>query len=293
VLAPSQRYHLKKGKRHKTPGDWARQIAMTLHRWLPDFQCIITADGTYAIMELLASTRRHVTWITRFRLDAALFDFPPPYKIGQKGRPFIKGSRQPSLRLKLEDPTTEWKKVCFSLWYGEENKEMEIASEKAIWYRAGKPAVPLRWVLVRDAQGKHDPLAILCTDLESEPFEIVRDFVKRWQVEVTFEEVRAQLGVETQRQWSDQSIARTTPVLMALFSLVTLWADQLNTMQKLTIFQTAWYKKPYPTFSDAVASVRYRIWRFQLISHSGKNTECKKIKRLLIEQLAYQAARAA
>ena len=293
VLAPSGRYHLKKGKRHKTLGDWARQIAMTLHRWLPGFQCIVTADGTYAIMELLALTRRHVCWMVRFRMDAALYGFPQPYKKGQLGRPPLKGARQASLQQRLEDPATEWQKAYFSSWYGEENKEMEIASGKSIWYRAGKPIVPLRWALVRDPQGKHGPMAIACTGLDDDPIEIVRHFVKRWQVEVTFEEVRAHLGVETQRQWSDLGIARTTPVLMALFSLVALWADQLSKTQKLTVFQTAWYKKPAPTFSDAVASVRYRIWQFQLFSQSLKNTDREIINRVFSNHLAFMAARAA
>lgn len=292
VLAPSERYHRQQGRRHKKLGDWARQMAMTVHRWLPGFQSVIVADGSYAIMELLASTRTYVNWIVRFRFDARLHDFPPPYQKGQMGRPPKKGKRQPSLQHRLHSPKTKWQRVRFSKWYGEQNKPMEIASGKAIWYRAGKATIPIKWVLVRDPKGKHDPVAILCTDLKMARREIVQDFVKRWQVEVTFEEVRAHLGMETQRQWSDLSIARTTPVLMALFSLVTLWADQLNDMQKLTVFQTAWYQKPYPTFSDAVASVRYRIWQFQLNSHSVKNTDRDKIKHLIIKHLAFMAARA-
>ncbi len=292
VLAPSERYHEQEGKRHKALGDWARQIARVLNRWLPDFQSIIVADGTYAIMELLACTRQNVTWIVRFRMDACLYDFPPPYKKGQIGRPPIKGDRQPSLQQRLDDPQTHWQTIYFSEWYGEKNKKMEVASGTAIWYRAGKPIVPIRWVLVRDPKGKHKPAAILCTDLEADPIEIVRHFVKRWQVEVTFEEVRAHLGVETQRQWSDLSILRTTPVLMGLFSIIVLWADKLYERQQLTVFQTAWYQKPYPTFSDAVASVRYRIWQFQFNLHSVKNTDRDKINRLIIEHLAFMAARA-
>lgn len=289
VLAPSKHYHDQKGKRHKTLGEWAGQIALTLSRWLPDFQCVMVADGTYAIMELLASTSRHVAWIVRFRMDAALYDFPPPYRKGQMGRPPIKGARQPSLQHRLRDPDTRWTEVRFSQWYKEKNKRMEFTSGRAIWYRAGKPIVLLQWILVRDPEGKCKDTAIVCTDLDVEPVGIIRHFVKRWQVEVTFEEVRAQLGVETQRQWSDLSIARTTPVLMALFSIVTLWADQLFNMQKLTVFQTAWYQKPYPTFSDAVASVRYRIWQFQFNLHSVKNTDCEKINQLFIKHLAFTA----
>lgn len=123
--------------------------------------------------------------------------------------------------------------------------------------------VLLRWVLIRDPQGKHEPMAIQSTDIQLDPFDIVCHFVKRWQVEVTFEEVRAHLGVETQRQWSDSGIARSTPALMALFSIVTLWADHLLKEQKFPTFTTAWYLKSTPTFSDAMASIRYRIWNYQ------------------------------
>ena len=276
VLAPSERYHEKQGKRHKTISVWARQICLLLRRWLPDFEIIMLGDGSYAVMELLAASRGRLTWITRFRTDAALYDFPPPYREGQQGRPPIKGGRQPTLEQRLADPSTPWQQVLFSHWYCEENKLMEITSGTAIWYRGGKPAVPVRWVLIRDPEGKLEPMAIQSTNLGLSPIEIVRHYLKRWRVEVTFEEVRAHLGVETQRQWSDLSIARTTPVLMALFSIVALWADTLQTMQKLTVFQTAWYQKTYPTFLDALASVRYRIWRYRLFLHSKKNQDCKE-----------------
>jgi hypothetical protein len=293
VLAPSERYHQNKGIKHKKISDWARQICFQLYRWFPDYELIMLGDGSYAVMELLAATRSYVTWITRFRLDSALYDFAPPRKKGQLGRPPLKGKRQPALNERLVDPKTKWKKVRFSKWYGEQNKEMEITSGKAVWYRGGKPIVPIRWVIIRDPSGKLEPMAIQSTDLELEPVQIVRHYIKRWKVEVTFEEVRAHLGVETQRQWSDLSILRSTPTLMALFSIITIWADYLFALQKLTVFQTAWYKKTYPTFSDALASVRYRIWHFQVSLHSIVSTDCKEIHLKIIEHLAFMAARAA
>ena len=293
VLAPSQRYHQQQGKQHKTLSDWARQICLLLHRWLPDFNLIILGDGSYSVMELLASTKDYVTWITRFRLDAALYDFPPPYIKGQLGRPPIKGKKLDSLQQRLDDPNTKWKQVRFSKWYNEENKLMEITSGIAIWYRSGKPIVRLQWVLIRDPKGKSDPIALQCTDLSMDSFQIVKHYLNRWPVEVTFEEVRAHLGVETQRQWSDLAILRTTPVLMALFSIITLWANYLYNKQLLTAFQTAWYYKPYPTFSDAVAAVRYRIWHFQLSLHSSKNKDRKESNFNFIKHLAFMAARAA
>jgi len=293
VLAPSERFHQNCGKRHKTLSDWARQICMLLHRWLPDFELIMLGDGSYSVMELLASTRNYLTWITRFRLDAALFDFPPPYHKGQQGRPPLKGEKLPAPQSYLDNSDTSWQQVRFSKWYGEQNKLMEITSGTALWYRGGKPIVPLKWVLVRDPEAKHDPICIQATNLNLEPFKIVEHYIKRWQVEVTFEEVRAHLGVETQRQWADLSILRTTPVLMALFSIITLWANFLNHKQLLTAFQTAWYYKPYPTFSDAVAAVRYRTWQFQLSLQSFKNQDRKEIEQLFFNHLAFMAARAA
>ena len=175
-------------------------------------------------------------------MDAGLYDFPPVYKIGEKrpkGRPRIKGEKQASLAAHLKDENTKWQVVKFSEWYEEKDKSMKITTGTAIWYRAGKPAVPIRWVLIRDPTGQLDDVALSCTDLDLTAIEIVQYYLKRWAVEVTFEEVRAHLGVETQRQWSDLSIIRTTPSLMALFSIITIWANILHQSDKLTIFKTA------------------------------------------------------
>lgn len=240
VLAPSKPYHTLQGKTHKTISDWARQISKTLHRWVPDFEKIIVGDGSYASMNLLADSRDYVTWIVRFRFDAGLYDFPPIFKQGQKrpvGRPPIKGERQPSLQQVMEDKNTKWQKVKFSRWYSYKDKTLEITSGTAIWYRGGKPIVPHRWVIIRDPEGKTKPAAILCTDPNKSPFEIVQHYAKRWQAEVTLQEVRVHLGVETQRQWSDLAILRTTPILMATFSIITLWA---NKMKNIEINQTTW-----------------------------------------------------
>lgn len=290
VLSPSKRYYEQRGKRHKKLSDWTRQICLLLSRWLPDFQLIMVGDAAYSIIDLLDATRNHVNWITRIRIDAALFDFATTYQ--GRGRPRITGKKLPTMQQRLRHPNTKWQQVCFSKWYKEKNKSMEITSGKALWYRTGKTPIPLKWVIIRDPNGFLDPVAIQCTDLDLSPIQIVKHYLKRWQVEVTFEEVRTHLGVETQRQWAELSIHRTTPILMALFSLTALWADQLNTMKKLTIFQTTWYHKDYPTFSDAIASVRYRIWQYQIYLRSAKVTDRNKKKNSLIDHLAFMVARA-
>jgi len=198
-------------------------LLLLLARWLPDRQVIAVADSSYAAIELLAAVRRHVTVITRLRLDARLFDPPPPRLPGTKGRPRVSGARQPTLLQRLADPNTAWQRVTVTSWYGQGERRLDVVSGTAIWYYPGKQ-VPIRWLLVRDVAGEFEPQAFACTDQAADPLDVLRCFVRRWSVEVTFAEVRRHLGVETQRQWSDLAIARTTPCLLALFSLVTLWA---------------------------------------------------------------------
>ena len=150
-----------------------------------------------------------VSAITRLRLDACLYDPPPLREAGKRGRHALKGKAQPKLASRLTDPTTQWQKHPLS-WYGGTTREMEIATGTALCYQSPVPPVAIRWVLIRDPQGKYEPMALLCTNQDAEAAQIVEWFVLRWTVEVTFHEVRAHLGVETQRQWADLAILRTT-----------------------------------------------------------------------------------
>ena len=145
-------------------------------------------------------------------------------------------------------------------WYDGTTRRVELTSQTAVWYRSGKPPVPLRWVLVRDPQGEFATQALLCTDLAVDPVQVLEWFVLRWQLEVTFQEARAHLGVATQRQWSDRAIARTTPILMGLFSWTTLAAHLMQEQLPMSQRTAAWYAKPSPTFVDAIALVRRHLW---------------------------------
>ena len=115
--------------------------------------------------------------------------------------------------------------------------------------------------IVRDPMGRFESQALLCTDLAQDPAQVLRWFVQRWQVEVTFREVRDHLGVETQRQWTDTAIARTTPCLLGLFSVVTLLGKQLTPYARRATATSAWYRKIRPTFADTLAAVRRDIWK--------------------------------
>ena len=293
VLAPSERYHQEQGRRHKTLTDWARQMIIQLRRWLPDRPLVVVADSTYAVLVFLDAVREHVCFVTRLRLDGALYDWPGPQPKSKPGPKPKKGKPLPKLDEVLCDPKTTWQRLQVSQWYGQSHRTLEVATGEALWYSSGKPVVPIRWVLVRDVAGTLEAKAFLCTDLAASPIEVLQWFVQRWSVEVTFEEVRAHLGVESQRQWSDLAIARTTPVLLGLFSLVTVLADQLDRQEELSVGRASWYQKPFPTFSDAIAAVRRKLWHPRYYRVSGSETETFNIPRPLfnavIETLAYAA----
>jgi DDE superfamily endonuclease len=294
ALAPSERYRCERGRRHKRLTDWARQLVLQARRWMPDRPLILVADSGFAALELLAAlARRGVTCVTRLRLDAALYEPAPPRSPGTIGRPRTKGARLPNLADVLADQDTPWRRVAVSGWYGEGDRTVEIHSGTAVWRHAGMPVVPVRWVLLRDPLRRFDPQALLCTDAAHDPLQIVRWFVQRWQVEVTFREVRDHLGVETQRQWSDRAIARTTPGLLGLFSIVTLLAARLGHRARLRVPACAWYHKKRPTFSDTLAAVRRQFWREQGLLTSRRSPEPAKLHPALGEGIAYALCHAA
>ncbi len=230
--------------------------------------------------------------ITRLRLDACLYDPASQREAGKKGRPALKGKRQPKLAERLQDPKTVWQKHPLS-WYGGTTREMEIATGTALWYQSPVPPVAIRWVLIRDPEGQYEPMARLGTDQEAEAVQIVGWFVLRWTVEVTFHEVRTHLGVETQRQWSDAAIVRTTPALLALFSSVPIFAQQLLGEQPFPIRQAAWYTKALPTFSDTLAFVRKQLWPCAFFSVSSREGDTVQIPRALYDRLVDTLAFAA
>jgi hypothetical protein len=281
VLAPSERYYEKRKRAHKKLTDWARQALLQVRRWLPGRKLVVVMDAGYAAIDFLWQVAKFadpITLIARFRLDAALYAPAPERQPGKKGRSRKKGQRLPTLEQVLEDTQTCWKKVVIPNWYGEGKREVEITSGTAVWYHSGMPPLPIRWVLIRDPKGKFKSQALLCTDLNEEPEQILKWFVMRWQLEVTFHEVRDHLGVETQRQWSDWAIARTTPALLGLFSLVTLLANTHAQNGKIPIRQDAWYCKPLPTFSDALALVRQVVWQHRYFQLSQKRYDLRKLQ---------------
>lgn len=287
VLAPSKKSNEAEGRRHKTSLDWTRQMVILVNRWLRR-QWILVGDGAYACMDLaLLCIELNVVLISRLRLDAQLFEFPV-FEKKKLGRKPIKGKRI-QLKELLSDPEQIWQTDTVN-WYGGETRQIEYITFTCLWYHAGCAPVTLRIVLVKTPDGKNAAETFFSTDTELAPSQIIRYFVLRWNIEVTFEETRAHLGIETQRQWSDKAIARATPLLMGLFSFVTLVSFKMHQTKALVSIEMAsWYdKKGELTFSDIMALVRRSIWSSKYFSKSENQVDLDKYPEETINTLIYQ-----
>jgi hypothetical protein len=278
---------------HKSSIDLARQMVLQVRRWLPERELILVLDGGFAAVELARTCQRHqVTMICRLRLDAALYHRPAPQPVGKRGPKPKKGPRQRRLTEWASRQDTPWQEIEVD-WYGGRRKSMHIFSRTGLWHRRGCDPVAIRYVLARDPEGQQSDAAYFCTDERYGPEEILKYVVQRWSVEVTFEEARAHLGLETQRQWSDLAILRTTPVLLGLFSVVTLAALRCHEAGLLRAERTAWYAKEEPTFSDCLRLIRGRIWQTRISGTSGSGAEVIQLPRAFFEAIVQGLATAA
>ncbi len=296
ALGPSERHAppVQKGRRHKPLTTRARGLIGQARRWLRARALIVGADSGYAALESLAwcaRLARPVTMITRLRLDAALYEPAPVRAARQKGRPALEGQRLSTLSGQLAEAKLSWQR-CRLSWDGGEARVLFWATGMAVWYHSGKPPVSLRRVLVRDPKGCFEPPALLSTDWTWEARQIVGGFVRRWTMATTFQEAKAHLGIEGQRQWNDLAVARATPRRLALFSLVALLVHRQPAWQA-SVRRAAWDQKALPTFSDALAQVRRCWWRQMAFCLSHDHTDKQKPPAAFFEHLGELLAYAA
>jgi len=226
--------------------------------------------------------------ITRLRLDARLFAAPASVPPGRRGRKPQKGAALAKLATRLDEAPTQGDAVTIQ-WYGQA-KTLWLLSDTCLWHTPSYPPLPIRWILVVDPTGDIDTQALFTTDLTMTPARVVERFVWRWSLEVTFEETRRHLGVETQRQWSALAIARTTPLLLALYSLACLMVHRWQDRWPLLARSTAWYLKPHATFSDCLALVRRTVWAEGNFVSSTPNPDALVISQRDWERLLDQMA---
>lgn len=156
-------------------------------------------------------------------------------------------------------------------------KAVAYAMTTCLWCAQGSEPVPIRLVLLKDLSGEYEPVALMGIDalFQLTAIEIIEYFIARWNQEVTHREVREHLGVETQRQWSDKAVARTTPALFALYSFIILMIDGASKAPEIS--KAAWYQKEHLTFADMLCEVRRHLWEHRYFNLLRENDDHEKI----------------
>jgi hypothetical protein len=305
VLCPSERANAKRQRRHQTVPEKAMWGMRLMARWLPHRRLVMVGDGAFASLTVFRTLKERAVCVARCRMDARFFNPPPLRKKGQKGRSRVLGTRQLTPRTRAVRKATKWVRMTIPGWRskdGATDRDVDVATGTALWNSHGM-TVPVRWVLTRDPAGRAETRAFVCSDPARTALEILTWYAMRWAVEVTFAETRRHLGIETQRQWSDLAIQRTTPLLLGLFSLVTLWACELaGRTGTLPVLGAAWYKNPDPTFADCLAAVRRILWAEEAVrpilwrddfptwrSRPRTDEKPKPIQQRLAELMSYAA----
>jgi hypothetical protein len=289
VLAPHRKHSQNISKKHKTVIMWAIQMMKWIVRFVSKSRKIIfVGDGAYGgIRFAWECSKLGVSLVARSRFDLSLYGHPPRKK--QRGRKRVKGKKLPKLREKLKTPKKQWKSSKLS-WYGGETRRVKYLTGVAIWYSTAL-SVPLkiRWVIVQEPGAAERCLPLICNDISMKPHKIIEYYVARWSLEVTFEESRAHLGIETQRQWSDRSIERQTPFFLSTFSLICLVGHKMFTKGQLVVQKTAWYKKQEITFSDIVHCLRRELLLkfFFDDSYFKEESSKKHVQKALSEALNF------
>lgn len=271
---------LKDKTRHKKMTKITCQIILQVRRWLgPKRLITVVADSAFCCRQICKTCIKYnVLFCTQLRLDASLHDFPPSQTIKRRGRPRVAGSRLPNLENLVNDKSQNWQRLICP-WYNEETKVLDILTGACLWYHNSVGGVPIRWILTKDPNGNNKPMAILVTDLQMGTEQAIGLFVGRWSIETTFQEIHHHLGVETIHTWSDLSINRTAPTIIASYSIACLIVEQAvkDTGIEIVPETTSWYDKKTVTFSDVVVYLRVMILNNKYFPHSSKKRKQGKM----------------
>jgi hypothetical protein len=258
---PTRRSKVRMKKKHRTPAQIARSLVAIVARWAPNRRFHLICDKVFASHELADSMNpkgkipglRNVSMVSHLQMDASLYSPPPPYR--GKGRKRVKGDKLPGPGLVASMPRVRWTTIEVA-WYGGKRKVVKFISRNGLWYRCGYMATWVRWVLVRDPDGKREDRVIFTTDPGLSARDIIELFVVRWSLEVTFEETKRHLGVESLRNRSTKSVSRSVPFLLSLYSFIVLWYHLCGPDVDPGFSSSPWYKKTHLTFSDLLDLAR-------------------------------------
>lgn len=279
-----------KGKsRHKKITKITSQFILQIRRWAgPKRKIIVVADSAFCCRDICKTCIKYnVTFCTQLRLDASLYDFPPVHS-GKRGRPRIVGKRLPNLETLTKDKKQKWVRLLMP-WYSGKSKDLDVLTGTCLWYHNTVGGVPIRWIMTKDPAGENKPMAILVTDFRICAEEAIELFVGRWPIETTFQEINQNLGLETIHTWSDKSVNRSAPAIIASYSLACLIVNESvkTTGVEVSPQTSVWYKKETITFSDVMIYLKLLILNKKYFSQWGKN---KKQGKIDIENLFYLIA---
>jgi hypothetical protein len=276
-------------RRHRTPAQLMARLLRLLLGWFPDRQFVFVGDQGYGTHELARFARRHrdrLTLVSKFHADANLYGPPPPY--AGKGRPRTKGAKLPKPQEVVAAAPRQRRTVG---WYGGGRRRVEVVRDVGHWYKAGKALVPLCWVFVHDLTGTHRDEYFFSTDVTLSPAAVIGYYTGRWNIETTFQEARAHLGLETTRGWCEQTVRRAAPCLFGLYSVVAVLYQALPEAKR--VGEVRWPGKAGVTFSDALAAVRRWLWVEGVFPQAGGDTAVAKLPPSLQEILLAALAPAA
>lgn len=262
IPCPTEKVCQKEGMIFRSMEQRSCLILKLLRRWLPEHKIMVLADGGF-ISALFSKQAEQlaITLVMRARSNLCFFDPPPPPVPGKRGPKPKKGARQPNLKTRFEKNLLDFKEATLD-WYKNSQKQVNIASGTALWYRDGVDPIAVRWFVITDPEGKFKPSYFIATHYEDfSAVQLAQSYQLRWNCEVTFQELRQNLGLETQRHWSRKAMQRITPLLFGLHTLVTLIATELPTV--IPRFEAAWYcpdEHPNASFHDILAKVRLALW---------------------------------
>jgi hypothetical protein len=289
-LYRSEQDNEKRGRPHKTPAQLLQLLLRVLLRWFPGRQFVFAGDqgyGSHDMAVLAGNSRGRLHLVSKFYPDARLYEPPPEYK--GKGRPRVKGAKLPKPREVVAKAGRTRLNVA---WYGGGRRDVEVVSGTGHWYKAGQGLVEVRWVYVHDLQGTHRDEYFYSTDVAMTPREIIEEYTGRWNIETTFEEARAYLGLESTRGWCGRTVLRAEPCLLGLYSVVALmyWLLPEQDQEQGTI---DWEGKQGVTFSDAITAVRRWLWTHWVFPRAGHDSAFEKLPEAFRRLLLYAVAPAA
>jgi hypothetical protein len=277
ILLRSKSEDLKDKGRHRTPAEVLVLMLFVLRHWFPKRDFLLAADSGYASHELAGFCSKqegHLTFVSRFYPDAALYQPPPKKELkasgkrAKSGRPRVKGNKIDTPQETLAK-SKERTRVRVD-WYGGGQRDVEVLSNTGHWYKAAQGLVEVRWVHVRDLEGTHPDEYFFSTDATMTAQQIIEAYSRRWNLETTFEEMRGYMGLETTRGWCKKTVERAEPMQFGLYTVVVCLYSEMPQEWKQNA-QVNWEGKEHQTFSDAITAVRKWLWRrwvFVALGHS-------------------------